>query len=296
METISGDRLWQWRQWAVQLASRNNISASEVDWLLRHYVQELDALALRLETYRGASSLQSQCSLDALTQLWERRVSDRTPVQHLTGMTPWRRFLLHVSPAVLIPRPETELLIDLAIDATRHHPELNSGDWVDMGTGSGAIALGLADVLPAAAIHAVDLSAAALAIARKNAEQYGMGDRIQFYQGSWFETIPHLQGRLSGMVSNPPYIPSHEITELQPEVMRHEPHLALDGGFDGLESVRRLADAAPRYLKPGGLWLVEIMAGQAKTVASMLQHGSFDDIQVHRDIEGIERFVMAYRT
>ncbi|MEB3213630.1 MAG: peptide chain release factor N(5)-glutamine methyltransferase [Leptolyngbyaceae bacterium] len=295
METISGDRLWQWRKWAGQLASAENIPSTEIDWVLRHYIPELDALALRLETYRGASSLQSHCSLDELTRLWERRVGDRTPVQHLTGMTPWRNFSLHVSPAVLIPRPETELIIDIAVEATRHHPELRTGIWVDMGTGSGAIALGLADVFPDATIHAVDASTDALAIARKNADACGMGDRIQFHHGNWFEPIHHLQGQLSGMVSNPPYIPSQEVQRLQPEVARHEPHLALDGGTDGLDSIRYLAKVAPRYLKPGGLWLIEMMAGQAESVISILKEHPFREACVHPDLSGIHRFGMAYR-
>ncbi|MEO1521311.1 MAG: peptide chain release factor N(5)-glutamine methyltransferase [Cyanobacteria bacterium J06633_2] len=295
IESISGDRLWQWRQWAHQLASRENISPAEVDWLLRHYCPELDALALRLNTYRGASSLVIQCPLDELTGLWEQRVRDRVPVQHLTRLTPWRDFLLAVSPAVLIPRPETELIIDLAVQATQHHPGLSAGTWVDMGTGSGAIAIGLADVFPNANIHAVDVSADALKIANENAERCRVGDRIQFHHGDWFDPIQHLCSQLDGMVSNPPYIPSSEISRLQPEVSKHEPHLALDGGADGLDAIRHLAKAASRYLKSDGLWLVEIMAGQAEQVVSILNQHPFRDIDVCSDLSGIERFVMAYR-
>ncbi len=145
--------------------------------------------------------------------------------------------------------------------------------WADLGTGSGAIALGLATAFPQAQIHAVDVSPAALAIAHRNAETYGLGDRIHGHLGRWFEPLAHLAGQLSGMVSNPPYIPNADVPHLQPEVARHEPHLALDGGSDGLDCVQILIDAAPNYLVSGGLWLVELMQGQATTVAQRLhQH------------------------
>lgn len=183
-----------------------------------------------------------------LANLWDRRLGDRVPVQYLTGKTPWRNLLLQVSPAVLIPRPETEILIDLAIAASQNLPDLQQGNWADLGTGSGAIAIGLATTLPMAHIHAVDFSSQALAIAQQNARTLHVDDRIQFYLGSWFAPLSLLQGRLSGMISNPPYIPSQLISNLQPEVSLHEPHLALDGGPDGLNAIRQLVAIAPGYL------------------------------------------------
>ncbi len=295
MAEISGDRLWQWRQWARQRASCDGVPLGDVDWLLQYYVPSLDALALRLETYRTIPSLTISCSLDDLTQKWEQRLGDRIPVQHLTGMAPWRNFWLHVSPAVLIPRPETELLIDLAIQCTEPNPALRRGHWIDMGTGSGAIALGLADAFPLATVHAVDDSADALAIARNNAASLGMGDRIQFHRGSWFDPIQHLQNNISGIVSNPPYIPSNDIQHLQPEVANHEPRLALDGGQDGLSALRHLAQGSPQYLKPGGILLMEMMAGQAESVLAMLSKHPFENAGIHADLAGIDRFAIAYR-
>lgn len=292
---VSGDRIWQWRQWASDLALRKDVPLREVDWLLQYYIPELDALALRLNTYRSARLFETRCSLDALTEQWEKRVQKRVPVQHITGITPWRKFSLHVSPAVLIPRPETELLIDLAMQATQNDPTLRTGQWVDMGTGSGAIALGIADAFPEAIVHAVDYSPDALAIARKNAEALGMGHRIHFHQGSWFEPIQHLQGGLSGMISNPPYIPTAQVPDLQPEVANHEPHLALNGGSDGLDAIRHLAREAPAYLKFNGLWLVEMMAGQAEMVTNLLSDDAFHDVSIHPDLASIERFAIAYR-
>jgi release factor glutamine methyltransferase len=234
-----------------------------------------------------------------LSQLWHQRQRDKVPVQYLAGVTPWRHFSLKVSPAVLIPRPETEYLIDLAVAAVKNSPipNLASGHWADLGTGSGAIALGLAEVLRAATIHAVDYSADALAIAQENAQQLGFTQRIQFYQGTWFEPLDALKGQFSGIISNPPYIPSSLVQELQPEVRDHEPHLALDGGCDGLDCIRHLIASSPNYLRPGGVWLIEMMAGQADTVAQLLHNqGSYRDIQIIPDLAGIDRFALAYRS
>ena len=205
---------------------------------------------------------------------------------------------LKVSPAVLIPRPETEYIIDIAVEAIKNSPttELELGEWADLGTGSGAIALGLAEAFNRAIIHAVDCSPDALAIAQLNAENLGLQERIQFYQGSWLSPLLDLKGKLSGMVSNPPYIPSSEIPQLQAEVANHEPHIALDGGIDGLDSIRYLIENAPDYLRPGGIWLIEMMTGQADTVVKLLQEqGGYFQIQIYPDFAGINRFALAYR-
>lgn len=295
MPEVSGLDLWQWRRDAQQRAIAATIPVSEIDWLLQE-VAGLDRLSLRLELFKDKPQVRLTCSLDELTNLWQQRLVDRIPVQYLAGVTPWRNLTLKVSPAVLIPRPETECLVDLAIAATQENPALGQGHWADLGTGSGAIALGLATHLPTATIHGVDCSAAALAIARQNAQSLQLGDRIQFYQGTWFAPLTSLRGKLSGMVSNPPYIPSQMVLELQPEVVCHEPHLALDGGLDGLDCLRHLVTVAPEYLQSGGLWMVEMMAGQAEAVANLLhQQGSYDKVQIYPDLAGIERFAVAYR-
>jgi len=209
-------------------------------------------------------------------------------------MTAWRKFQLAVSNAVLIPRPETEILIDLVVAAA--NDEVKAGHWADLGTGSGAIAIGLAEVLTDAMIHAVDISPAALAVAETNAENLGFRERIQFYQGSWWQPLESLKGQFSGMVSNPPYIPSDTVLTLQPEVAKHEPHLALDGGADGLDYIRHLINVSPDYLRPGGLWLIEMMAGQGSMVRELLvSNGNYSNISIHADLAGIERFAVAFK-
>ncbi|NET30504.1 MAG: peptide chain release factor N(5)-glutamine methyltransferase [Cyanothece sp. SIO1E1] len=296
---VSGFELWQWRCQACQQAIEAKVPIAEVDWLLQT-LAGLDKLVIRLASFEDHPKIELHLPLSSLTQLWQQRIKARVPVQYLAGSTSWRNFVLAVSPAVLIPRPETESLVDLAIAAAPQndnpHISLSHGHWAELGTGSGAIALGLASAFPKALIHAVDCSADALKIAYHNAQHYNLEHQIQFYQGSWFRPLNQLKGQISGMVANPPYIPSQLLSELQPEVSQHEPHIALDGGVDGLGCIRHLVTTAPDYLCAGGLWLIELMAGQAAAVVDLLQNqGSYRNIQIHADLAGIDRFVMAYR-
>jgi release factor glutamine methyltransferase len=290
---VSGLQLIQWRNNAIIAAIATDVSPVEVDWLLQE-VAGLDRLALRLESFKDWPSIQLDLPLEDLERLWQRRLYDRLPVQYITGVTPWRNFKIAVSSAVLIPRPETESLIDLAVTVAKTD-SLRQGHWADLGTGSGAIALGLADVFPNAIIHAVDCSPQALAIAQKNACSAGFGERIRFYEGEWWQPLESLKGQFSGIVSNPPYIPSNTVLTLQPEVLNHEPHLALDGGVDGLDCIRHLIDISAEYLQPGGVWLIEMMAGQADKVRELLQQACYQNIEIHTDFAGIERFAVAVR-
>lgn len=292
---VSGLELWQWVNQAKAEARSSDIPLAEIDWLLQE-LAGLDRLALRLESFKDLPKIELKLSLSELAKLWQRRLQERVPVQYLTGVAHWRHFSLKVTPAVLIPRPETELLIDLAVEAVKSYGVNPKSHWVDLGTGSGAIAIGLACALTNARVYAVDCSSEALAVARENAENLGFASRVNFYQGSWWEPLEFLKGQVSGMVSNPPYIPSSTVLTLQPEVLKHEPHLALDGGFDGLECIRHLVETAPDYLESGGVWLVEMMAGQAEAVADMLEsHGSYGKVQIFSDLAGVDRFALAYR-
>lgn len=280
---------WTWYAQARRQASEQQVPIGELDWLLVEWAG-VDRLRLRLQV----GDLPSGIDLERLDQLWQRRLVDRVPVQYLAGVVGWRNFRLQVSPGVLIPRPETELIVDLAWELTATNALLRRGVWADLGTGSGAIALALAEAMPEATIWAVDRSAAALEIAHLNAMHTGLDHRIHLALGNWFEPLTDLAGHLAGMVSNPPYIPSAEVPALQPEVADHEPHGALDGGSDGLDCLRHLVKTAPAYLRPGGVWLVEVMAGQAPTVMELLwAKGSYQEITAHRDLAGIDRFVSA---
>ena len=294
---ISGDQLYCWRKKAKQQAIAAKLSPSEVDWLIKA-TTTLDALSLRLDRFQDQEAVLCRFSLPSLEKLWSERINKRLPLQYLVREVHWREFALTVTPAVLIPRPETELIIDIAFNAAKKniHTDLTKGHWVDLGTGSGAIACGLASLFSSAQIHAVDCSKAALTIASTNARDLGFGQNITFYRGNWWEPLSMLKGKVSGMISNPPYIPTADIVRLQPEVAAHEPHLALDGGNDGLESIRHLISSSFDYLCPGGIWLIEIMAGQAETVKILLETSEqYANIEIFPDLAGIERFVSACR-
>jgi release factor glutamine methyltransferase len=289
--TITGRELWAWRRWAVDIAATNDVNQREIDWLLKS-IANLDSLTLRLESIADDRSIEISMPLDRLSALWIDRVEHHKPVQYLLGTTFWRDFELVVSPAVLIPRPETESIIDIALAASTSLQQQSI--WVDLGTGSGAIAIGLAKTLPMAEIFAVDTSTEALNVARANATRLNVIHQINFSHGSWWTSLVQLKGKVAGMISNPPYIPSAEVLQLQPEVVNHEPHLALDGGLDGLEAIRILVNTAPEYLQPGGIWLIEMMAGQGAAVVKLLeQQGSYTDIEIIDDLAGLDRFVLA---
>ncbi len=291
MLKVSGTEFAEWFAQAQQMAIAAWIDRAELIWLLQAWTN-LDRLTLQLGDYKHRELIQLALPWSDIKAGWQRRITERYPVQYLVGQVSWRNFTLKVTPAVLIPRPETELIIDI-VQSQGYNAE-TQGHWVDLGTGSGAIALGLADLFPKATIHGVDLSGEALVIAGENARLNQLGDRIAFHQGHWWEPLSHLQGQVAGMVSNPPYICQAELAQLQPEVIRHEPLSALAGGEDGIDSVRELIRRSPLYLQKNGFWLVELMAGQAPTVADLLdQQGSYHTIRIHKDLAGIERFVSA---
>ncbi len=293
---VSGQAIHQWRAWAIQLAQSNNIEAFEVDWLLQG-VTPLTSTALRLDTYFSQTGIPIRFSFEELTERWQQRVISRVPVQYLVGETPWRDLVITVTPDVLIPRPETELIIDIALDLARQSPiaeQLLVGRWADLGTGSGVIALALARQLPTATIYATDISNEALKVAQSNAKRNHLSHRVTFKQGSWLTPLDPLKGNLAAIVSNPPYIPSKTVLTLQPEVTHHEPHLALDGGFKGLDALDYLVSNSASYLRPGGLFLCELMKGQAETVADLISdQGDYAQIAIHQDLSGLQRFVSA---
>lgn len=290
--SISGQELSQWRQQAIADLEQAQLSPKEVDIFLQA-VTDLDTLSLRLQSFREREKIPLSYSWSEITKRWQKRLQARVPLQYLLESVVWRNFTLKVSPEVLIPRPETELLIDIVGETVRGD---DVGIWVDLGTGSGAIAIGLASILTKAEIYAIDYSQTALAIAKENIINTGFADRIILKQGSWWTPLEKWKGQIRGMVSNPPYIPSAEILDLQIEVREHEPRLALDGGEDGLTALRYLVATAPDYLRSGGLWLVEMRAGQGEKVAQMLENqGNYRQIQIINDLAGFDRFVLAER-
>ncbi|WP_018086286.1 peptide chain release factor N(5)-glutamine methyltransferase [Desulfurispora thermophila] len=243
----------------------------------------------RLHLYRVPEqklSAGQQAQYDALLQ---RRAAGE-PVAYLTGRREFygREFI--VTPAVLIPRPETELLVELA--AQRWRERFDHALYIaDIGTGSGAIAVSLACLLPRVRVLATDVSPAALAVALENAVRHAVAQRVAFYQGDLLAALPaEWAGRLGLICANLPYVPETERGQLPPDVLHYEPHLALFGGPDGLALYRRLLAQAPRFLVPGGRLLLEIAPGQPEILARELPPG-WRLCGVHLDLAGRERVV-----
>lgn len=209
------------------------------------------------------------------------------PLSHIVGFQPFCGLNIHVTPDVLTPRPETEELVDLV---SARFERRGAYRFMDMCTGSGCIALALADRFPKAVITAADILEKALLVAQENAKRLHLEDRIQFLQSDVWENV---QDTFDLIISNPPYIPSEIVDTLTREVL-HEPRLALDGGADGLDVVRPLCSLAADYLNPGGLLALELCKGQAGAVARGLMEIGWN-AEVKKDIVGIERFVLAQK-
>lgn len=290
---LSGQELFNWYQQAKKETIIYNISLFELEYLVRE-LTNLGTVDLRINNYQNKETIDSKISFEKLKKLWHLRVKKHCPVQYLIGECHWRNFTLKVTPDVLIPRPETELIIDLALQLTQEYLNLRRGNWLDLGTGSGAIAIALADIFPEATIYAVDKSKKALKIAQENALNLGFAKRIKFCHGSWFNPINEFKNSFSGIISNPPYIPSSMVLELQPEVVNYEPKIALDGGEDGLKDIRYLINNAPNFLINNGFLLLEIMARQGETVRDLLtKNSSYTNIHIHKDLADLDRFAVA---
>lgn len=232
---------------------------------------------------------------DQLAALFERR-SRREPLQYMFGTQEFYGRPFHVRPGVLIPRPETEILVEqLLCRAEKLWPADQSLQVVDIGTGSGAICVTIACERPHWQVSTVDLSPDATAIARENAEQ--LGARVRFLQGDLVQPLLEAHERVDILVSNPPYIPSRDVDELDDEVKAYEPRLALDGGDDGLDCYRRLCDALPSLLKQTALVGFEVGIHQARDVASLMKaSGVIDQVEIVADLAGIDRVVIGIRT
>ena len=287
MERLTGAELLSWRRDLLRMGGEGHA----LDWML-DMAAGLSRSGLQTLRIHPDHPITLPIPLDNLEHLWREHLMAAAPLQYLVGRCSWRTFELAVGPTVLIPRPETELLIDLALSTTPTSAELL---WADLGTGSGCLAMALAEAWPTSQGLAVDLSEEALNQARINLQKAGMGQRVRLVHGSWLEALKPWWGRLQLVVSNPPYIPSHQIDQLEPVVRDHEPRMALDGGHDGLCSIRTIVEAAPSALAPGGWLLLEHHHDQSDQVLSLLQEEGLVDGQFHRDLEGHKRFVSARR-
>lgn len=226
----------------------------------------------------------------AISALAARRLK-REPVSRIRGRKEFWNLMLEVTPAVLTPRPETETVVEAALDAIRRDGTTMEGLRVlDIGTGSGALLLALLSELPNAIGLGTDISQTALDVARANAERNGLKDRCSFVA---CDIAQGVQGPFDLIVSNPPYVPHGDIATLTPEVRDYAPTLALDGGSDGLEFYRAIASQAPRLLAPGGRLIVELGAGQEAAARALFTTAGFAVGAARPDLAGIPRALTA---
>ena len=258
----------------------------QVELLLAH------ALKLpRLRLYLNFERTLSELELQTIRPLLKRRAA-REPLQQIVGSSSFCGLEIAVNSNVLIPRPETELLAERGWRFLNCQSSDARVSALDLGTGSGCIAIALAVQSPSAQIDATDISGPALVTARENAKWHRVLDRIHFREGNGFSMLP--PGRMFDLiVSNPPYVASHEIASLQPEVRDHDPRLALDGGPEGLDFYELMAAEAGAFLKPCGRLMAEIGDDQSIRVCELFRQHNWIVEAVERDYTGRERILVA---
>ncbi len=274
-------------EWTVPYLQENGSDAPrlEAEILLAHARG-----CPRIQLYTQFDEPLSDDQRNVMRDLVRRRASHE-PVAYLVGYREFYGIEFHVTPDVLIPRPDTETLVLELIELARGKaaPRI-----LDIGTGSGCIAIAAAVNLPNCTVAAVDISERALEIAKSNATRHGVDDRIDFRSGSLFEPI--ADDRYDFVVSNPPYVVKTEIDTLQIDVCKYEPRLALDGGGDGLDVLRQLVNHASRYLTPGGHILYEMDSSQSDALCEMISaDGAYEGVRVIPDLAGRPRVVHAHR-
>ncbi len=285
---ISGQKILLWRRKMLLKGGRK----VDIDWLLDIAAgvswSKLQRIILNPEII-----FLLEISIEELEDIWESHLIHQTPLQYLIAKCPWRNFELEVSSDALIPRQETELLIDFALKKVQ---DSNFGRWADLGTGSGALAISLSKKLPNWSGHAVDISKDALKLAKKNLKTLVPNANVHLSLGDWWEPLFPWWGSFDLVLSNPPYIPSDLIQNLEPIVQKHEPHIALDGGEDGLASSKKIISGALNALSKGGWLILEHHHDQSEKVLELMKSNGLNEVSFENDLNGIKRFAMCCKS
>lgn len=276
-------------EWTSGYLRRGGVETArfEAELLLAHALR-----TERLHLYLNPDRPLSEAERARFRELVQKRRRG-VPLAYLLGSVEFMDVTLRVDRRVLIPRVETEELVEVILKDCDSEAQARGESWclLDLGTGSGAIVIALLKRWPRARAVAVDLSQGALELARENARENGVEERIRWVRTDW---LAGLRGRFDLIVSNPPYVPTEEYAHLPREVRVYEPRLALDGGPRGLRELQRIAQEAPKHLAPGGRLYLEIGAQQAEDVRALLeQTQAFSSVEVLPDLAGRDRFVRA---
>jgi release factor glutamine methyltransferase len=250
----------------------------------------------RVKLYLNFDQPLNEKDINEYRALIQRRLK-REPVQYITGVQEFWSMEFNVGPQVLIPRPETEILVEQVVSIIKDRKAAGESarlSVLDIGTGSGALAVAIASELPDAEIWATDISTDALEVARANAHKHGLEDRVRFLESDIFSVLNNVQQQFDVIVSNPPYIPREDYAALSPEVGKYEPRKALDGGEGGLFFIEKLILEAKDFLKSGGWLLIEMAPFQtAKAMDLIVQTGFYGEQKIIKDYSQKDRVVMA---
>ena len=229
-------------------------------------------------------------NLEHLESIWHNHLTNSYPIQYLCGITFWRDLKLKVSDKVLIPRPETELIVDIVFKLFGNKSQKIF--FAELGTGSGAISIALALAYPLSDGIATDIDQDALKVATKNYSNFSKQSNLKFFCGNWWSPLDSFKGKLDLAISNPPYIPKDTYENLPKEVKNFEPKVALLGGEDGLTHLREIIQKAPLFLKDKGWLILENHFDQGEKVKKLLLKKKFTSIEIVKDLSGIGRFTI----
>tara|TARA_B100000700_G_scaffold179938_1_gene198634 strand:- start:1508 stop:2377 length:870 start_codon:yes stop_codon:yes gene_type:complete len=281
---IDGNNFLNWRK-KMLLKGGNKV---DFDWLLDVGAGISWTKIQKIFLY-PENSFSLNLSIDELEHIWQKHLKDQTPLQYLIAKCPWRDFELEVKAGALIPRQETESLIDFAMEKVK---KINYGRWADLGTGAGPLAISLAKALPGWEGHAVDISQDALQLAKKNLNFIVPNANVEFLLGDWWNPLEIWWGSFDLVLTNPPYIPSNLLKDLSPVVKNHEPILALDGGNDGMTSSKKIILGALNGLAKGGWLILEHHYDQSEKIVNLMQDIGLKEVSCEKDLNGISRYAL----
>ncbi len=285
MAIISAKKFLLWKKKQLLKGGDNKSLNLLIDLLGGLSNNELNLLKIKSE-----KNIELRISLDLLENFWDKHLSSSTPIQYLSGISYWRDLKLEVSNKVLIPRSETEMIIEIITERFKNMKEKIT--FVDLGTGSGAIGIALALANPKWNGLATDVDKNAIEIASRNFTRNSNQSNLKFYLGNWWNPLENFKGGIDFAVSNPPYIPQETYKELPKEVKDFEPRNALLGGEDGLDHIKEIVRCAPSYLKEKGFLLIENHFDQGARVKQLFLENRFTSVKVLKDFSKIGRFTI----
>jgi len=285
MFVISAEKFSLWKKKQISKGG----DKSSLDFLIDS-LAGLSNKELTLIKIKSKVNLNLKLNLDLLEFFWDKHLNTSIPIQYLSGISFWRNLKLEVSNKVLIPRPETELIIDIIEGIFKNKEEEIT--FVDLGTGSGAISIALALANPNWNGIATDIDKNAIKIASRNFENISNKSNLKFFNGNWWDPLSNYKGKIDLAVANPPYIPKDTYEVLPLEVKNFEPKNALLGGKEGLDHINEIVQHAPIYLKHKGWLLIENHFDQGDRVKQLFLENRFTSVKVLKDFSGIGRFTI----